>query len=125
MPKTLIFCKDDAHAEEVVTTVREVFGKGNDFAAKITYNARDPKGQLQAFRTSAQPADRGDGRHDRHRHRRQAAGVRVLPARRAVRVVLRADEGPRRPHDHRRRLPGGHPGRGARRPGSSSSTPSA
>ncbi|MEV1287745.1 DEAD/DEAH box helicase family protein [Micromonospora sp. NPDC049679] len=53
VPKTLIFCKDDAHAEEVVTTVREVFGKGNDFAAKITYNARDPKGQLQAFRTSA------------------------------------------------------------------------
>jgi type I restriction enzyme R subunit len=53
VPKTLIFCKDDAHSEEVVTTVREVFGKGNDFAAKITYSARDPKGQLQAFRTSA------------------------------------------------------------------------
>jgi type I restriction enzyme R subunit len=53
VPKTLIFCKDDAHAEEVVTTVREVFGKGNDFAAKITYSAKNPKGQLQAFRTSA------------------------------------------------------------------------
>jgi type I restriction enzyme, R subunit len=53
VPKTLIFCKDDAHAEEVVTAIREVFGKGNDFAAKITYTARDPKGQLQAFRTSA------------------------------------------------------------------------
>ncbi|GAA3620232.1 type I restriction-modification enzyme R subunit C-terminal domain-containing protein [Marihabitans asiaticum] len=52
LPKTLIFAKDDAHAEEIVTTVREVFGKGNDFAAKITYAARDPKGQLQAFRTS-------------------------------------------------------------------------
>jgi type I restriction enzyme R subunit len=33
--------------------VREVFGAGNDFAAKITYSVRDPKGQLQAFRTSA------------------------------------------------------------------------
>jgi len=53
VPKTLIFCKDDAHAEEVVTQIREVFGKGNDFAAKITYNARDPKAQLQAFRTSS------------------------------------------------------------------------
>lgn len=53
VPKTLIFCKDDAHAEEVVTLVREVFGKGNDFAAKITYAAKDPKGHLQAFRTSA------------------------------------------------------------------------
>ncbi|WP_433620941.1 DEAD/DEAH box helicase family protein [Nocardia sp. CA-120079] len=52
VPKTLIFCKDDNHAEEVVTTVREVFGKGNDFAAKITYQAKNPKGQLQAFRTS-------------------------------------------------------------------------
>jgi type I restriction enzyme R subunit len=53
VPKTLIFCKDDTHAEEVVTTVQEVFGKGNDFAAKITYNAKDPKGHLQRFRTSA------------------------------------------------------------------------
>ncbi|MCB0910750.1 MAG: DEAD/DEAH box helicase family protein [Propionibacteriaceae bacterium] len=52
VPKTLIFAKDDAHAEEIVTQVRQVFGKGNDFAAKITYNARDPKAQLQAFRTS-------------------------------------------------------------------------
>lgn len=52
VPKTLIFAKDDAHAEEIVTTVRQVFGKGNDFAAKITYNAKDPKGHLQAFRTS-------------------------------------------------------------------------
>ena len=52
VPKTLIFAKDDAHAEEIVTTVREVFGKGNDFAAKITYAARDAKDQLQAFRTS-------------------------------------------------------------------------
>jgi type I restriction enzyme R subunit len=52
VPKTLIFAKDDAHAEEIVTTVREVFGRGNDFAAKITYHARDPRAQLQAFRTS-------------------------------------------------------------------------
>ena len=53
VPKTLIFAKDDNHAEEIVRQVREVFGKGNDFAAKITYNARNAKEQLQAFRTSA------------------------------------------------------------------------
>lgn len=53
VPKTLIFCKDDAHAEQVVTTAREAFGKGNDFAAKITYTATDAKRQLQAFRTSS------------------------------------------------------------------------
>lgn len=52
VPKTLIFAKDDAHAEEIVIAVREVFGKGNDFAVKITYQAKDPKAHLQAFRTS-------------------------------------------------------------------------
>jgi type I restriction enzyme R subunit len=52
VPKTLIFAKDDNHAEEIVKQVREVFGKGNDFAAKITYSARNAKEQLQALRTS-------------------------------------------------------------------------
>src|SRR5258708_39966699 len=37
VPKTLIFAKDDHHAEEIVTIAREVFGLGNDFAKKITY----------------------------------------------------------------------------------------
>ena len=85
VPKTLIFAKDDAHAEEIVTTVREVFGKGNDFAAKITYTASDAKGQLAGVPHQPDPADRGHRRHDRHRHRRQAAGVRVLHARRPLR----------------------------------------
>jgi len=52
VPKTLIFAKDDAHAEEIVRLARLVFGQGNDFAAKITYTARNAKEQLQAFRTS-------------------------------------------------------------------------
>jgi len=52
VPKTLIVAKDDGHAEEIVTTVQEVFGRGNDFAAKITYSAKNAKGLLQAFRTS-------------------------------------------------------------------------
>jgi type I restriction enzyme R subunit len=52
VPKTLIFCKDDAHAEAVVTTAREVFGRGNDFAVKITYSARQPRELIKAFRTS-------------------------------------------------------------------------
>ena len=101
VPKTLIFAKDDAHAEEIVTTVREVFGKGNDFAAKITYNARNADQQLAGLPHQPDPADRGHRRHDRHRHRREAAGVRVLHARRPLRAVLRADEGPRRPHHPR------------------------
>ena len=52
VPKTLIFAKDDNHAEEIVTQVKEVFGKGNDFAAKITYQSKDPKKLLQDFRNS-------------------------------------------------------------------------
>ena len=52
VPKTLVFAKDDNHAEEIVNTVREVFGQGNDFAAKITYSAKDPKSLLQRFRNS-------------------------------------------------------------------------
>ncbi len=52
VPKTLIFAKDDNHAEEIVNQIKEVFGKGNDFVAKITYNAKDPKTLLQQFRNS-------------------------------------------------------------------------
>ena len=37
VPKTLIFAKDDHHAEEIVTIAREVFGRGNEVAKKITY----------------------------------------------------------------------------------------
>jgi type I restriction enzyme, R subunit len=42
VPKTLIFAKDDSHAEDIVHLCREVFGKGNDFCKKITYQARHP-----------------------------------------------------------------------------------
>ena len=52
VPKTLIFAKDDNHAEEIVNMARMVFGQGNDFAAKITYQAKDPKSLLQQFRNS-------------------------------------------------------------------------
>jgi type I restriction enzyme R subunit len=37
VPKTLIYAKDDSHADEIVQVVREEFGKGNDFCQKITY----------------------------------------------------------------------------------------
>ncbi|HET7460020.1 MAG TPA: type I restriction-modification enzyme R subunit C-terminal domain-containing protein [Longimicrobium sp.] len=37
VPKTLIFAKDDSHADDIVQIVREEFGRGNDFAQKITY----------------------------------------------------------------------------------------
>jgi type I restriction enzyme R subunit len=37
VPKTLIFAKDDSHADDIVRLVREVFHEGNDFCQKITY----------------------------------------------------------------------------------------
>ena len=57
VPKTLIFCKDDHHAEEVVGIVREVFGKGNDFAKKITYrtDGGDPEQLIRQFRNDYNP----------------------------------------------------------------------
>jgi type I restriction enzyme R subunit len=37
VPKTLIFAKDDSHADDIVRITREVFAEGNDFCQKITY----------------------------------------------------------------------------------------
>ncbi len=37
VPKTLIFAKDDTHADDIVQIVREEFAKGNDFCQKVTY----------------------------------------------------------------------------------------
>ena len=55
VPKTLIFAKDDAHADEIVQLAREVFGKGNEFAAKITYKARGAESLINTFRTTYNP----------------------------------------------------------------------
>ena len=57
VPKTLIFAKDDHHAEEIVGIVRDVFGKGNDFAKKITYkiDGGDPDALIKAFRNDYLP----------------------------------------------------------------------
>jgi type I restriction enzyme, R subunit len=63
LPKTLEFAKDDNHAEKIVEILREEFGKGNDFAQKITYRTTCDK---------LQPSHCRHGRHDRHRHRHQA-----------------------------------------------------
>ena len=54
VPKTLIFAKDDSHADDIVQIVREVFAKGNQFATKITCRTHDgtPDELLQAFRNS-------------------------------------------------------------------------
>lgn len=56
LPKTLIFAKDDSHADDIVTIAREVFGKGNDFCKKITYKSEEEdKGLLYSFRNEYNP----------------------------------------------------------------------
>lgn len=56
VPKTLIFAKDDSHAEDIVRTVREEFGKGNEFCQKVTYKAvGKPEDIIAAFRNSYNP----------------------------------------------------------------------
>ena len=54
VPKTIIFAKDDSHADDVV---REEFGKGNAFCRKITYKTTgaNPEDLLTAFRNSYDP----------------------------------------------------------------------
>ena len=57
VPKTLIFAKDDCHADDIVRICREEFGRGNDFAVKITYRTTGvkPEDLLNQFRNSFNP----------------------------------------------------------------------
>ena len=57
VPKTLVFAKDDHHAEEIVTIAREVFGRGNEFAKKITYRvgAKYAEELINQFRNAYTP----------------------------------------------------------------------
>lgn len=57
VPKTLIFAKDDSHAEDIANIVREEFGKGNDFCKKITYKTFGEKTDdlIASFRNSYNP----------------------------------------------------------------------
>ena len=57
VPKTLIFAKDDSHAEDILRMVLTEFGKGNDFCKKITYRTTGdtPERLLASFRNSYNP----------------------------------------------------------------------
>lgn len=57
VPKTIIFAKDDSHAEDILHIVWEEFGKGNEFCEKITYKTTGvkPETLIQKFRTSYYP----------------------------------------------------------------------
>jgi len=57
LPKTLVFAKDDNHAESIVEILRNEFGRGNEFVQKITYRTTGtkPEDLIKAFRTSYYP----------------------------------------------------------------------
>ena len=57
VPKTLIFAKDDSHAEDIVRFAREEFGRGDAFCQKITYRATGtpPETLIANFRNSYHP----------------------------------------------------------------------
>lgn len=57
VPKTLIYAKNDSHAEDILHIVREEFGKGNEFAKKITYKTtgESTENLIQSFRNSYYP----------------------------------------------------------------------
>ena len=57
VPKTLIFAKDDSHAEEITQITRKVFGEGNEFCKKITYKVtkEKPENIIKSFRNSVNP----------------------------------------------------------------------
>jgi type I restriction enzyme, R subunit len=57
VPKTLVFAKDDNHAEEIVKIFREEFGEGDDFCKKITYkvSGKSPEELIQELRNEYNP----------------------------------------------------------------------
>ena len=57
VPKTLVFAKQDSHADDIVKIIKEEFGKGNDFCQKITSKTTgaSPEDLLSSFRNSYNP----------------------------------------------------------------------
>ncbi len=57
VPKTLVFAKDDSHAEDIVNIIKEEFGQGDDFCKKITYKVTGEKCEdlIASFRNSYNP----------------------------------------------------------------------
>jgi type I restriction enzyme R subunit len=57
IPKTLVFAKDDSHAEDIVEIFREELSLSNEACQKITYRTtgNKPAELIQGFRNSYQP----------------------------------------------------------------------
>ena len=55
VPKTIFFAKHDQHAEDILKVIWEEFGRGSEFAKKITYKAEGTVEQnIKSFRNDPQ-----------------------------------------------------------------------
>ena len=88
LPKTLIFAKTDSHADDIIQTVRQEFGKGNQFCRKITNAAKESEAIANGLPQRLPPAHRRHRGHDRDGDRRQAARVSPVHARRQSHAAI-------------------------------------
>ncbi len=110
VPKTLIYARDDNHAEEIVQMVREVFGMGNEFAEKITYSVKHPTSRRRPSGTALSCGSRSPLTSSPREPTSGRWSARSFPGRPEL-GLLRADEGTRRPHPGPGRAAPGHAGR--------------
>ena len=61
VPKTLIFAKDDSHADDIVRTVREEFAEQNAFCEKITYRTGFTRVEKDVVNEDGTPVLKADG----------------------------------------------------------------
>ncbi len=61
VPKTLIFAKDDSHADDIVRMVREEFAEENAFCEKITYRTGFTRVEKPALHADGTPLLKSDG----------------------------------------------------------------
>jgi type I restriction enzyme R subunit len=61
VPKTLIFAKDDSHADDIVRMVRDEFTEKNEFCEKITYRTGFTRVEKDVFDEKGHPVLKPDG----------------------------------------------------------------
>ena len=114
-PKTLIFAKDDHHAEEIVMIVREVFEQAATSSRRRSPTRSAPNtpriGDRRASATSIIPRVAVTVDMIATGHRREGDRGADLPARRAFVGLLRADARARRADDRPGGARGDHAGR--------------
>ena len=61
VPKTLIFAKDDSHADDIVRMVRDEFAEKNEFCEKITYRTGFTRVEKDVLDDDGKPVLKADG----------------------------------------------------------------